>query len=172
MTFGICKATDLDEGYRPPRAGVIAYTKYKGRFRYCLGASATYNDLTDFGGKAAPEDESILRTALREFHEETLGVFSKYIDAMSIAAARAICGPDRMILLLYIPGIIPHLISEEFNLKASNEELCEIASIHWVSRAALIELIEGKHKTYILYKKTKEVMKMAQPIFRIARNDT
>lgn len=65
----------LASGKRSERAGVILLTTFNSRTNFCLGIYKN-NELTDFGGTVFPWEDSI-SAALREFHEETLGIFGK-----------------------------------------------------------------------------------------------
>ena len=61
---------------RPRRAGVIIYTVSNGRLYFAMGLDSNTHDLTDFGGTVEYEtDENAVKGALREFSEETLGIF-------------------------------------------------------------------------------------------------
>lgn len=58
--------------YDGRRGGIFIYSEGT----YFFGLDRKSNDLTDFGGGKDSKDQSILHTALREFHEETFGVLN------------------------------------------------------------------------------------------------
>jgi hypothetical protein len=64
----------LERGYHSERGGVIILSNVAGRTNYGLGIDRLTNELTDFGGKIRPHENSI-KGALRELQEETLGIF-------------------------------------------------------------------------------------------------
>lgn len=72
----IVKGKDLSS-IKVRRAGVIPYTVCNGRLFFLMGVDSQYNQVTDFGG-GSKKDENALQTALREFNEETNGIFSNY----------------------------------------------------------------------------------------------
>jgi hypothetical protein len=67
------------------RAGVIAYIEVPGPVRpqlyFCLGLDQRTGDITDFGGGVTKKDSTALHAALREFHEETLGIFIDHVPS-------------------------------------------------------------------------------------------
>ena len=65
------------------RAGVIVYVEIPGQHKsqlfFCLGLDQRTGDITDFGGGVTKKDPTALHAALREFHEETLGIFADQV---------------------------------------------------------------------------------------------
>lgn len=65
------------------RAGVIVYVEIpnanKPQLFFCLGLDQRTGDITDFGGGVTKKDPTALHAALREFHEETLGIFTEHV---------------------------------------------------------------------------------------------
>ena len=61
---------------KPQRAGVIIYTVVNGSTYFGFGLDSKTHDLTDFGGGVIYKvDGNAIIGALREFEEETLGIF-------------------------------------------------------------------------------------------------
>lgn len=58
-----------------PRAGVVPYTIYNGKLYLCFGEDYRTKTIIDFAGGMEKFDQSMIATAIREFSEETLGVF-------------------------------------------------------------------------------------------------
>lgn len=69
----------MSRSERLHRGGIIPYTTgeingFTYTF-YCLGLDYSSGNITDFAGKREPRDRDIIETSIREFQEETLGVF-------------------------------------------------------------------------------------------------
>src|SRR5438132_13197355 len=68
---------------KPVRAGVILYTIVEDQVLFGLGVDSKTGELTDFGGGIKYKlDKDPIGGALREFHEETLNIFSKINRSM------------------------------------------------------------------------------------------
>src|SRR6185437_730049 len=68
---------------KPPRAGLILYTRVKGDLWFGLGVDRQSGELTDFGGGVSYKrrhDEHVIAGALREFNEETLNILKLTMD--------------------------------------------------------------------------------------------
>jgi len=61
--------------YNIIRAGVIPYVVINNHVMLCLGVDKGTQELTDFGGGVRENDEDPITAAIREFHEESKGVF-------------------------------------------------------------------------------------------------
>lgn len=72
----------LKRNIRLRRAGIIPIIKRNGHTFYGLGLDQSSGDINEFAGGREKEDKDMLETALREFHEETFGIF--YIDRQMI----------------------------------------------------------------------------------------
>lgn len=57
------------------RAGCVPYFVQNKKLYFVLGKDKSSGDYTDFGGGVKNSDENVIRAALREMTEETLGVF-------------------------------------------------------------------------------------------------
>jgi len=71
----LVKDFPLNSQIRCRRGGVIVYTHFNGTVYFSFGIDAKTHDLTDFGGGIGHRDASPISGALREFSEETLGIF-------------------------------------------------------------------------------------------------
>src|SRR5579885_778662 len=66
---------------RPYRSGIIPYIVTKGNVYFAFGEHTETGDLTDFGGGVKMRSgEDALSGALREFQQESLGVFGTFSD--------------------------------------------------------------------------------------------
>jgi len=66
-------------------AGVLLYRIHNGQKQFLLGKDVKYNSWSDFGGKHDNVDnKQPLRTAVREFYEETCGAIINMHDMLNI----------------------------------------------------------------------------------------
>ena len=99
----------------PTRAGIIVYTNEpnapKGsRLQFWLGDDSKSGDLTDFGGGVSyRKDGSALKGALREFNEESHGVFGEFTPEQ-LQDCMAIYNRSMLIIFLRIDNVTAPLI--------------------------------------------------------------
>lgn len=141
-------------------AGVLPYTIQSGSVFFLLGKDARDGLLSDYGGKCEAEDKGIpLNTAIREFNEESLGMFgpiegitammsrTKYLTMYS----RTLSGNAYTTFVVRVP--YHHLQPKMFEtfhtfLKASGAvkhmylEKCQIC---WVSQQRLLKALATPH---------------------------
>lgn len=104
------------EYVKPQRAGIIIYTIHDGSVYFGLGLDSNTHDLTDFGGRVFYKfDQNVIRGALREFEEETLGIFDT-ISHDDIKNCPVIYDDNNLIIFVHL-DIDPNDISETFNNK-------------------------------------------------------
>jgi len=70
------KYNDYKKAIIQNRGGIIPFTVKNGKVIICAGVDFGSNEVTDFGGKAK-HNENAIQAAIREFHEETFGVFKE-----------------------------------------------------------------------------------------------
>ncbi|HSW76899.1 MAG TPA: hypothetical protein VLG50_07625 [Candidatus Saccharimonadales bacterium] len=107
----IVKELDLDI-IKPPRAGVILYTKYNNAFWFGLGVDAKSKDLTDFGGGISYKenhDKHVIAGAIREFNEESLNIFNFTMN--DFLESPVIYNNQCLIIFKYITCDIDHIKS-------------------------------------------------------------
>lgn len=98
------------------RSGVVLYTKYADTIYFCFGRDSKTHDLSDFGGRTE-NSESAVDAAIREFQEETLGVFK--LEKDDILESFCIYDRDSMVIMVRIDES-PNTINDVFNEKAKN----------------------------------------------------
>lgn len=79
----ICTVDQVDWSIETQkRSGVILATIHpqNGQFLYGMAIDRNHNEYTDFGGGREPKDGNPLNCGLREFREETLGIFCLTFD--------------------------------------------------------------------------------------------
>ena len=137
----------LPASVTPPRAGVILFstTNFAGRetLWFGLGTHAQTHDLTDFGGGVSyvRMGETAVQGALREFQEETLGIFG-HLDYVDITECPALLD-SRMLIVFLRVAVDPQDVSAAFSAaykeaRASEPEVC---SIQWFTLTDLRAMI-------------------------------
>jgi predicted NUDIX family NTP pyrophosphohydrolase len=72
-------------------AGVLLYRVRNGKNEYLLGKDVKYNSWSDFGGKNdLVDNKQPLKTAVREFYEETCGVIINMHDMLDIIRLKSV----------------------------------------------------------------------------------
>lgn len=147
--FAVIKTTvqNLNLEYvKPQRAGVIIYTVVNGSIYFGLGLDSRTHDLTDFGGGVYYKlDTNAIRGALREFEEETLGIFDP-ISPTDITQCPVVYDNRNLIIFVHMnvdPETVCFTFNEKFRkiVQASDEgprkkrrsepEVCGITWLTW-----------------------------------------
>jgi hypothetical protein len=144
----ICTVSEyMASGRSAERAGVILLTTHKGRTNFCLGVHKT-NNLTDFGGTVYEGENSIV-AALREFHEETLGIFNR-ITPEDVADCIVIHNSYNLVIFIRTP-IDPEIICRKFSEKLLTVEYSELICIMFFSEIVFDNMLHnGKYFYYRL----------------------
>lgn len=103
---------------KPQRAGVVLYTFIENNLYLGFGIDNKSKEITDFGGHVyykQNKDGNVINGALREFHEETLNIFSEFHSSV-INECEVLYDESNLIIFLHI-DINPHKISSCFNDK-------------------------------------------------------
>ena len=129
------------ECVRPQRAGVIIITDSINGINFGMGIDSKTHDLTDFGGGISyKKDINVIAGALREFNEETLGIFDD-LSISDISECPVIY--DNWILIIFIRlDICPDVVSQVFLEKytsAIDPEVCGITWLNWENFQMLIK---------------------------------
>lgn len=138
---------------RPLRAGVIPYTRHGGKVKFGPGTDARHHEITDYGGGVSYRRENAIGGALREFHEESLGVFAPVTEA-DVAMSLAIFDKENLIIFVEV-DVCPAATSAEFHRRLATTVDAEVSDIVWFTaedfRAALIkEPVYEKVRTLLL----------------------
>lgn len=145
----ISKVCEVDWGIiRPGRGGVIVYTTLEDDTYFGLGIDAKSGDYTDFGGGIRyKKDGTAVRGSLREFIEETLGVFG-WISEDQITEAVAVYSSSMIIFFIRIefsPGTTSKSISDLFDRRLKFLTDPEVSKIVWLKSAEFVELLTTWH---------------------------
>lgn len=147
----IKKVRDIsNENLTQNRAGVIVYTIKNGEIYFCLGTDYEFKSLTDFSGGVKLSDRNQISTALREFSEESLGVFGNFSEN-DIRNCIAIFSSSMLTIFIKINGSKSEYV-KEFDVKFRKEANPELLNISWISRTDFFEKIFESDEDKIYYK--------------------
>jgi len=113
------------------RAGIVPYRiDQKGQIRFIWGIDTGSSDITDLGGRTESNDRDSLDTAIREFREESFGVFGR-ITRDQIGRSLAIYRKDLLIIFVrldYDPQVIMNLFQQrkQYSSRPEIDRLIEI----------------------------------------------
>lgn len=139
----------LEHEYYSKRGGVILVSNVDRRTNYGLGIDCSTNELTDFGGKIRPHENSI-EGALREFREETLGIF----DTPPLEELQdCIVVHNSEILVLFIrvqikPIDICKAFTDALFEAVATKKKTEVTGMMFFTEADFRELLHRSHHIY------------------------
>lgn len=126
---------------RIERGGVIVYTYVNGQILFGLGVDTKSGDITDFGGGVSKFDGTIINGALREFKEESLGIFGSIQPS---ELRKFITIYNKKIFSIFIKfNVQPIKINQIFQERVKMIPNPEVKDIMWFSEDNFIKLIKG-----------------------------
>ena len=163
----------------PTRAGIIVWSRDSSAgLKFCLGLDCKSGDITDFGGGVSyRKDGSALNGALREFNEESHGVFGEFTPSQ-LQDCMVIYNRSMLIIFLRIDNIMSPLIdltvnepvtvepgpvelSAKFESRATPRS--EISNLIWVDETEFRDLIvTGVHHGRRLYSRVRNLLLHAE----------
>jgi hypothetical protein len=146
------------ESFRPQRAGVIPYIVREGEIYFALGLDTQHSELTDFGGGVSyKSDGNALEGALREFSEESLGVFGAVDRAL---LTKCFVVYNRQMMIVFVPfDVNPLDKSRLFHQFLLQETDPEVSDILWLSEQEFKTALEEKSR--ILYVRVRKLLSKA-----------
>jgi hypothetical protein len=155
------------ESYCPPRAGAIPYILRQGEIYFALGLDTQYSELTDFGGGVSyKNDGNAVEGALREFSEESLGVFGS-VDRALLNQCMVVY--NRQMMIVFVPfDVDPHEKSRLFHQLLPKEIEPEVSDILWLSEAELKTALEEKSR--LLYIRVRKLLSKAGDFCSFLKN--
>jgi hypothetical protein len=145
------------------RSGVVVYTTYKKEnslkpeLMFLLGIDTQSGNITDFGGGIKSRRESPLKGGLREFQEESLGIFGNIIEN-ELDEQIVIYTDQNMIIFIHIDFDIDDTMLE-FNKRVSIIKDVEVNSIILMTEIQFVTLLEGSTlNNRIMYTKVREIL--------------
>jgi len=142
---------------QPLRAGVIPYIKNEKDNTpiFALGVDVNFRELTDFGGGVSyKKDKNAIVGALREFREESLGVFGTF-KPKDVSECFVLYNQSMMILFLLLE-VEPEEINKAFHEKLKQESEPEVNGICWLPLCELQESL--KPTSRLIYEKVKDLL--------------
>ncbi len=126
------------------RAGVIVYFIRDGVIVFGMGSDSDYEEITDFGGGFEPSiDTDPLDTALREFKEETLGVYGN-IDRNAVSECVVVL--NQIMLIMFVPlEFDPTKTTVMFGERLLQEHEPEINELVWISKRNFLNMITDQY---------------------------
>mgnify|MGYP002379520317 FL=1 len=152
--------SDLDlENVRPQRAGVILVSIENDIVYFGLGVDRKSGDFTDFGGHVEKSDPNVVYSALREFHEETLGIFGGFdnVGPDNIAENLSIYDNKNFIAFIRVDEP-PTIINHEFNIQSTQHENLEVQEIVWFTCSNFKKLVAGRLPNVKMYHRVREFL--------------
>ena len=146
------------ECVKPERAGIIIYTVVDGAVYFGLCVDAKWHDLTDAGGRVNESDRDVIQGAIREFEEETLGIFEP-IKFDHIKDCPVIYDDQNLIIFMYLdldPNLISEAFLESYNQTPKRRNYPEVCGITWITWE---EFQHCLHQNGILYSRVQRFLK-------------
>jgi len=138
------------------RAGIIVYNKTDRKFY--LGIDKKFGGMTDFGGHVRYfVDDVPLKGAIREWLEESLGVFFPFFQIEQFFNSCIVYNNDMLIIFLEME-FPSYQIFDAFNIKKKKKPNREIDYIVIISPEELVKSINNQGK-YGLYLPVLELLK-------------
>lgn len=136
----------LERRFHSERGGVILMTRHGGCVNYGLGTDRLTNELTDFGGKIHSFENSIVG-ALREFTEETLGIFNT--PSLEEIQNCMVIHNEYMLIIFILVEIDPIDICSAFGraLSQSKKEP-EVSSIMFFTKDRFVDMLHHTRNVY------------------------
>lgn len=150
---------------KPSRAGIIPYTFNEDKsLLFGFGLDHQFRELTDFGGGVSyRKDKTALKGAIREFQEESLGVFGE-ISQESLQRSLVLYTENTLIIFLYM-DIHPETINKKFYLQREKQEKLEVSDIVWLSDKEL--KIALRPQSRMLYVRVSHTLRNAGNFYSI-----
>jgi len=154
----IAKVKDIDWKMRKPsRAGIIIYSKFQDKVLFCVGVDRKSKELTDFGGGVSYKlDKDALTGAIREFTEESLGVFG---GLKPEELQECIAVYTQIMLIIFVPMICNPLEANRLFLsRYTREKVGEVSGLVWMDVESFLTTLYAKKRFYV------RVYKLLNPV--------
>lgn len=153
----------------PHRAGVIMYTVHNGCTYFCVGLDAQTHDLSDLAGSVRRKYETGVGGALREFEEESLGIFEEITES-EVAHCPVIYTQKDLVIFIRLE-VNPHEVCEKFakeyqsvmdsrgdtrmSMKWVEPEMCALVWLTWE------ELVHAIRVQGVMYERIRRLLQGA-----------
>lgn len=156
----VAKVADVDwSKNKPLRAGVIVYTVHRDKLLFCMGVDRKTSEITDFGGGVSyKRDKTTTAGALREFTEESLGVFGKFYPS---SLDDCVVVYNNNMAIFFLPLICnPELVTETFTTRYRKEQTNEVSSLAWMDKKGFLRCLNAEKIFYV------RVSKLLKPVIK------
>lgn len=138
------------------RAGIVVYTWKRSRCYFGLGIDKRSGDISDFGGYRKRTDLNCLVTALREFEEESLGIYGEFTTEQ-LEQCYGLCDDITLMIFLRV-NIDPRFAIKLYKNAVIKEPAPEMSRIIWLDINNFLKLISKDHPKYILYSRIRDIL--------------
>lgn len=148
MTFHIATVSTIPVAYTQThkRAGIIPYRQSHPGIRLLLGVDTPTGEDTDLGGGVKTSDCGSIHAGIREFSEESFGIFGK-IRPNELNNCLAVFNEE--LLIIFLPLKYDFEQSRQlFNSRRLEKEYSEIADLREYSEVEFIDRIINPGKMY------------------------
>lgn len=138
-----------DEIKKIERCGVIPYTIINGELHFLMSQNFKYREYGDFGGGVKADDRNIIDSAVREFFEESLGIFdAKFYRPETYQRALIYMSRKMAIIFHYVDPVIlieaPSIFEKRFLARQREGLNSEVCSIKLISEKFLDLLLASR----------------------------
>lgn len=137
------------------RGGIIPYRAGENAFDgtlFLFGVDAEHNEITDLGGRIElTKDVDVIDTALREFHEESLGIFgpNPIKRELILDCTAFVSKPNHMLVIMAHMPLGLKVTTDEFDKiyqikKENKEEKIEVKQLLWLSTTELSKIVNDE----------------------------
>ncbi len=126
------------------RAGVIPYMSVNGKLYFLLARHKETQELGDFGG-GCKKTENALESAIREFREESNGIFEGLYHPEIFESTFAVVNHHMAIIFFPLPDYSWLYLAPTMFAKSDKPQK-EISELVWVSLESFEELIQTNNK--------------------------
>lgn len=144
--------------FKPMRGGVIPCVIKDGQLYFCFGIDSKYKEITDLaGGISYKKDKNFINGCLREFEEETLGVFGK-ITTSQMNKSIVICSNNNSSCAIILPlQVKMNDITNKFLDKSKKtKHNLEVENLIWISYKEVKDMFRSY--TCNFYHRTKTII--------------
>jgi hypothetical protein len=137
---------------RIKRAGIIPFTQYKKDTWFGMGIDRQSGDISDFGGRREIKDRDAIETAIREFTEESLGVYGKFAYD-SVKECMALY--KGVYMIIFLPIVVNPKLSVK-NYKCIVYKGSEMSSLIWMNKKDFLDTVTNAKSS--MYSKVRNVL--------------
>ncbi len=143
----------------PRRASVVPYVVRRGTVYVLYGVDAASQDITDLGG-GVKKYENGLTAGLREFREESKGVFSDVYTSVWKSSWKSVgIHTDSMsVMYLRVDDTYYNTVVDAFSATKKDTK-DELDRLIWLSEADFTDVVRGKHRKHHMWGRIKNFYK-------------